>query len=698
LFNDDLAQYPEAKLDCEFMDITDQSSVEGAVLSILQKYGKIDETYWLAAQSVTENSLLPIMYSADNQNGGKIIDYIDFKSLWNSASKRNKIEIENCNGTETEVINIPSPNDNFCALGYWNGMGTWFPIKQISRHKWKDKVVKLSQKFGSVCVTPNHSILDANQKICQPSENPWLLNVRKLNGQFGFLNSIELYLNKREFLSDDNYLYFKDSRDIKINKSLSGDSLKSFCRVIGAFISEGSISFNKNNGGYHVTISNSNKQWLESIEKDFSLFYTGKFNYTISKKDGYGDVYNLNTSSKVLYSLFEKLCGSGADSKKLPPFVFRLKDEYLKEIFNNLIYGDGCFTDINGWRYTTSSYKLGCQLSMFWTLLKYDYTVNIEQNNEKEYYHFRSCESYQPEQGKNGKKIEYLDYDGYVYDISVPSVTNFTVGLGNIVVHNSHVGDSFKCENLSINTNGMSVFYALESLRKHSIKTRFYFANTSECFGGDPQNCPFRESSPQELRSPYSLGKNLGANITKYFRQTYGMYACFGWLFNHSNIYRHSSFYFAKVILAATKINNGTQEKLKLGNLNFWRDEHLSDFGCEIMWKMLNNPKGPVDYVIGNGHANHGEEYLDYAFGYFNLDWKKYVEFDKELLRPNEVVKLVSDPTKAVMDLGWCQNRITLKQHVELVAKYFNEQVNGLKPIRIDPFKAFPEKHVPIIT
>lgn len=254
----------------------------------------------------------------------------------------------------------------------------------------------------------------------------------------------------------------------------------------------------------------------------------------------------------------------------------------------------------------------------------------------------------------------------------------------------SHVGESFKIEELSISTNGLSAFYILDSLRKYSKETKFYFANTSECFGGNPDNCPFNEDSVQELRSPYSLGKNLGANITKYFRQTYDMYACFGWLFNHSNIYRHDSFFFMKIIRAAAKISLNKQKELFLGSLNFWRDEHLSDFGCEMMWKMLNNPKGPIDYVIGNGNANFSEEYLDCAFSYFNLNWRHHIKLDKTLLRPNDVIKLVADPSRAISDLGWIKNRINLKQHIDIVSKYVYQQETGQHPERVDVFKLFP--------
>jgi GDPmannose 4,6-dehydratase len=253
----------------------------------------------------------------------------------------------------------------------------------------------------------------------------------------------------------------------------------------------------------------------------------------------------------------------------------------------------------------------------------------------------------------------------------------------------SHVGESFKCETYSIQANSLPVYYILDTLKNNSIKTKFYFANTSECFGGDPKNCPFNEDSPAELRSPYSLGKNSGAKITDYFRQTYDMYACYGWLFNHSNFYRHDSFYCAKIAKGAAKIFLGKQQEITIGSVDHWRDEHFSDYGCEMMIKMLNNEKGPKNYVIGNGNCHHGLEYIENAFGYFNLDWKKYIKFDDKFKRTNEVLKLVADPTLAIKDLGWKPNRITFKEHIGLMCEYFYNKENGVIK-RPNVFEMFP--------
>jgi len=228
----------------------------------------------------------------------------------------------------------------------------------------------------------------------------------------------------------------------------------------------------------------------------------------------------------------------------------------------------------------------------------------------------------------------------------------------------SNVGDSFLSPESQISGNGQSAFYLLEWIRCNSVRTKFYFAATSECFGGDPKRVPFNENSVLEPRSPYGISKVLGYNWTTFYRQTYGLYACSGFLFNHSNHYRHPSFFIRRITQSAARIAAGKLDKITLGNIDFWRDETYADFMVEMMWKMLNNPLGAKDYVVGNGVCYSGEEFLVNAFSYFNLDWRKYVVIDKDRFRPNEVVKLAADPTSVVKDLGWIPNRITFKDHV----------------------------------
>ena len=202
-----------------------------------------------------------------------------------------------------------------------------------------------------------------------------------------------------------------------------------------------------------------------------------------------------------------------------------------------------------------------------------------------------------------------------------------------LLASNSHVGESFKNKELSINTNGQSVYYFLECLKTNSVKTRTYFAATSELVGGI-ESGSFSENCKWSPKSPYAIGKALGARWIDFYRDCLDtqLYCCYGILFNHSNTYRSKDFAIRKITNTAAKISLGKEDVLKLGHLEWARDEHYSDFGCYAMWQMLQRDK-PDNYVIGNGETHWGEEYVETAFGYFNLDWKKYVKFDESSKR-----------------------------------------------------------------
>lgn len=255
----------------------------------------------------------------------------------------------------------------------------------------------------------------------------------------------------------------------------------------------------------------------------------------------------------------------------------------------------------------------------------------------------------------------------------------------------SHVGNSFTQKEYSILANGQSYYYFLETIKEHSKNTKIYGALTSELAGNVKDGAFFNEETIWNPKSPYSIGKALGGHWIKFFRESNdsNLFACFGVLFNHSNIYRNLDFAIRKITNTAAKIILGKEKELRLAHLDWARDEHWSDFGCEMMWKMLQN-SNPKDYVIGNGETHWGEEYVNLAFSYFNLSWKNYVKFDETLIRPNEVVRLVSNSSKAEKELGWRCNRMSFKQHIELLCKYDYDLESGLSPIRPNVFELFP--------
>lgn len=258
-----------------------------------------------------------------------------------------------------------------------------------------------------------------------------------------------------------------------------------------------------------------------------------------------------------------------------------------------------------------------------------------------------------------------------------------------LLAANSHVGESFKNKESAIITNGVSVYYFLETLREYSPKTRTYFAATSELVGGI-DNGRFNEDCNWNPRSPYAIGKALGARWVNFYKDSLdtGMFCCYGILFNHSNTYRSKDFVSRKITNAAAKIALGQQTELKLGHLEWARDEHWSDFGCEMMWTMLQQDK-PNNYVVGTGITHWGEEFVQEAFDHFNLDWKKYVKFDAALKRPNEVFRLEADSTKAQHKLGWRPERMPFKDHIKLMCQYDYQLESGQTPIRPNVFELY---------
>lgn len=239
----------------------------------------------------------------------------------------------------------------------------------------------------------------------------------------------------------------------------------------------------------------------------------------------------------------------------------------------------------------------------------------------------------------------------------------------------SHVGHSFTTASISA-LNGLSVYHVLENVKNINPKIKTYFAATSELFGGKtPPELGYNEECEYDCRSPYSIGKEMGTRWVKYYRQL-GLFACYGLLFNHSNEYRGLDFYIRRVTNSAAKIAIGKEKELKLGCLDFYRDEHWADYGCEMMWRMLQRDT-PKDYVIANGVTYHGEQYLDEAFNYFNLDWKKYVKIDSSRFRPNEVERLIGDSSLAQLELGWQPNKIKFSKHIETMCQWDFNLENG---------------------
>ncbi|MGV8913435.1 MAG: GDP-mannose 4,6-dehydratase [Rhodoglobus sp.] len=220
----------------------------------------------------------------------------------------------------------------------------------------------------------------------------------------------------------------------------------------------------------------------------------------------------------------------------------------------------------------------------------------------------------------------------------------------------SFVADSWENAHLASQVNGMGVLNALEAVRTHMVTTgqqvRFYQASSSEMFG-KVRTVPQNEDTLLWPRSPYGVAKVYGHYMTITYRESYGMHASSGVLFNHESPRRGPEFVTRKISRAVARISLGLQDKIMLGNLDAQRDWGFAGDYVEAMWLMLQQDE-PGDYVISTGETQSIRTILDHAFAAVGIDdWAGYVEMDERFMRPTEVNQLVGDSTKAKERLGW---------------------------------------------
>ena len=192
---------------------------------------------------------------------------------------------------------------------------------------------------------------------------------------------------------------------------------------------------------------------------------------------------------------------------------------------------------------------------------------------------------------------------------------------------------------------------------------------------GDNPNSPFDEDSRLMPASPYACAKVFAHNLVRNYRESYGLFACNGILFNHESPRRGETFVTRKITMAAARIAEGLQDKLYLGNLSAYRDWGYAPDYVEAMWMMLQQDE-PDDYVIATGETHTVKEFLYHVFDYAGLgDPEKYVEIDSRLFRPHEVPLLLGDNTKAKEKLGW-EPKVTFKRLAEIM---YDEDLKALK-------------------
>ena len=305
----------------------------------------------------------------------------------------------------------------------------------------------------------------------------------------------------------------------------------------------------------------------------------------------------------------------------------------------------------------------------------------------------------------NTERIEHLYFEEWVRDMKRGRALNLHYGdmtdsssLIRIIqqtqpdeIYNlaaqSHVKVSFDVPEYTAETDATGTLRLLEAVRILGLekKTKIYQASTSELFGL-VQEIPQRETTPFYPRSPYGVAKLYGFWITKNYRESYGMFAVNGILFNHESERRGETFVTRKITLAAARIAAGEQDKLYLGNLSALRDWGYARDYVECMWLMLQHDT-PEDFVIATGEQHSVREFTERAFHEVGIDlrWegegveergldiatgRVLVEVDSKYFRPAEVETLLGDPTKAKELLGWNPSKTTFEELVRIMVRH----------------------------
>lgn len=230
----------------------------------------------------------------------------------------------------------------------------------------------------------------------------------------------------------------------------------------------------------------------------------------------------------------------------------------------------------------------------------------------------------------------------------------------------SSVGLSFEQPVETLESTSIGVMNLLEAIRFTGRKIKFYNAGSSEVFG-DTGGVAADEKSAFCPRSPYAVGKASAYWIVANYRESYGLFACTGILFNHESPLRPTRFVTRKIISTACSIAKGSKEILKLGNIGIARDWGWAPEYVEAMWRMLQLVE-PDDFVIATGRERKLEDFIDLAFSALKLDWRNFVKTDPSLFRPSDILRGHGDPTKAFRKLKW-KAKYTLEEIVTMMVE-----------------------------
>lgn len=261
-------------------------------------------------------------------------------------------------------------------------------------------------------------------------------------------------------------------------------------------------------------------------------------------------------------------------------------------------------------------------------------------------------------------QVEFINGDLTDIGSLMPHVRNIQPDEFYNLGAQSFVGESWNQAHLTTEVNAIGVLNCLTAIKEFSLATKFYQASTSEMFGNSNSQGMQTEETPFVPRSPYGVAKLYAHHITQNYRESYGMFACSGILFNHESPIRGIEFVTRKITDGVAQIVIGKKKELILGNLDAKRDWGFAGDFVEAMWLMLQQ-ETPEDYIISTGNQHTVRDVLDIAFNRAGIsDWSLYVKSDQRYIRPAELNALLGSSDKAKRQLGWSP-KMTFKELIE---------------------------------
>jgi dTDP-glucose 4,6-dehydratase len=647
-----------------------------AVLAALEEGA--DAIINFAAESVVADTFVPAHF-------GHGIKLTTIEELFESYGKKTGVIVDS-NGVQTVEIRQPLK-----ALSFRHGMGQWKQITHITRHRYTGHVVTLRQKWGAVTVTPNHSVYDCDARLVAAETNPEVLSIRKINvDRSRHRNYVELQLP--DAVNVEGMLYAKRAGDDKrlrsthVRRRLEGESLLALTRFLGAYIAEGSALFNQANGQWQVCISNYDLEFLKQLQRDAATFSDARSCITLREPPG---AHQLVFGSKIFYQLVSELCGKHAHEKQVPNFLYNLCERYKRAFWDCYVRGDGWIeryktTDTH--RVTTNSPKLAAGLGLLLSMVGIDYSLNYRDFPEapawRSAFEIKTVSSYD---ARTERKYHEGDYEGFVYDLTVEESHNFAAGIGNVVVHNTHVDRSIHSADEFIRTNVFGTQVLLDAARARGVR-RFVQVSTDEVMGSLPErdDAFFNEESPFAPNSPYSASKAAAEHLVRAAHHTHGLDCVVTRCGNN-----YGPRQFPEKFLPLMLSNAMRDEPVPVyGDGRNVRDWIYVEDHCRAILAVLERGRAGEVYNIGARNVRRNIEVAESVLKLLGKP-RSLLKFVKD--RPGHDRRYAIDPTKVETELGWRPREIW-ESGLEKTIRWYAENADWVERARSGAYREYYEK------